>query len=127
MSRRTFQRLFFKNLYFLENFWTSCHKCSAGLSKLHSTRLEDHFDKFFLKNLNFQLFLDCGQNILGLLAKTSWHSFQNCILLAQNILKRDFFENFQFCYFGTFGEKFSAWLSKMHSTRPEEHFAKIFF
>ena len=80
---------------FEQKFWSLGQKISVSLSKQHSACLEEQFGDFFSKHFTvFFAFLDFQYKSFGLRAKT----------------------------LRTFGEKFSAWLLKLRSTCPEEHF-----
>ena len=125
-----FQRIivgdfFERNLYFHNFVRTWVEKFSKRLSKLNSNIPEEHSWRTFLfKKKQFHNFF----------SGFGWHFFVRIVITAVDNFRRTFLVKtfvWKNCSFISFlrpsVEKFSAELSKLQSTLPEEHYKRNFF
>ena len=118
-------RFFERNLYFHNFVRTWVEKFSKRLSKLNSNIPEEHSWRTFLfKKKQFHNFF----------SGFGWHFFVRIVITAVDNFRRTFLVKtfvWKNCSFISFlrpsVEKFSAELSKLQSTLPEEHYKRNFF
>ena len=93
-------------------------KFSAGLSILHSTHPWQHFERFFLRQVNFVLsFSEIERKNFGLLAQFFWQGCQNCIIrVCRNNFeeKKLVWKKYNLNHFRILREKLSDFCEKVY-------------
>ena len=126
LHQRNIVREFFwkKSLHFYNFLRASGENFSKRLSKLHSNLPEEHCWRTFLfkKTSKFIFFSGFGWIFFGRVVITAVDNFRRTFLVKTSVWKRCSFISFLWASV----ETFSAEMSKLHSTLPEERCKRNF-